>query len=282
MPANASGSSPAFTLAQRVALRFGRLPEVEAIALGGSRTSDASDTNSDIDLYVYHREPISLEVRREIASPAKRAEIGNDFWEPGDEWIDSETGISVDVMFRHVQWIEERLDGVLKHHWASVGYSTCFWYNVRNSDILFDRTGWFAALKKTAEQPYPSQLKRAVIAKNYPILRRNMSSYAHQIEIAIERKDFLSINHRTTALLASYFDILFALNEQPHPGEKRMVERASQLCEKLPGNFPRSVEDLLASLPGRNRQILDRVNALLDGLEVLLKSEGSYRNWSPV
>jgi hypothetical protein len=270
----APGSSSVLRLAQRVARCFGNLPQVEAVALGGSRTADASDTNSDTDLYVYYHEPISLEVRRQIASPAKRVEVGNDFWEPGDEWSDSQTGISVDVMFRHVRWIEARLDDVLKQHRASVGYSTCFWYNVLNSQILFDRAGWFAALKKTAEQTYPRELKRAVIAKNYPILRRNMSSYVHQIELAIARRDFFSIHHRTTALLASYFDILFALNEQPHPGEKRLVERASQLCGKLPGNFPQAVEELLASLPSRDRRILDKANVLLDGLETLLRREG--------
>lgn len=274
MTITVSDSSRALTLAKKVALRFGEVPQAEAVALGGSRTSDASDTSSDVDLYVYYREPISLEVRREMASPARRAEIGNEFWEPGDEWIDSETGISVDVMFRHVRWIEERLEGVLKQHAVSVGYSTCFWYNVLNSQILFDRRGWFAALKKTVEQPYPAELKRAVIAKNLPILRRNMSSYVHQIERAIARGDFFSIHHRTTALLASYFDILFAVNEQPHPGEKRLAERASQLCGKLPRNFPQAVDELLASLPGRNRQILETANALLDGLEALLRSEG--------
>lgn len=268
-----SASSSAHALARRVALRYSELSQVEAVALGGSRASDTADASSDIDLYVYYREPVSLEVRRQIAEPARRAEIGNGFWEPGDEWIDAETGVSVDVMFRHVEWIRERLDGVLNKHWASVGYSTCFWYNVLNSQILFDRQGWFLALQKTAQQPYPSELKSAVIAKNFPILRRNMSSYVRQIERAIARGDLISVNHRVTALLASYFDVLFAMNEQPHPGEKRLAEFATRLCPKLPGNFPRAMDELLALLRGGDRQIIDKANALLDGLESLLRSE---------
>jgi hypothetical protein len=268
-----SAPSTIHALAQRVALRHAELPQVEAVALGGSRASEAPDANSDIDLYVYYHEPISLEVRRQIAAPATGAEIGNDFWEPGDEWTDAETGVRVDVMFRHVEWIRERLDVVLNQHRASVGYSTCFWYNILNSQILFDRQGWFMALQRTAKRPYPRELKRAVIAKNFPILRRNMSSYVHQIELAIARGDLISVNHRVTALLASYFDILFAVNEQPHPGEKRLAQFATRLCPRLPGNFPRAMDEVLTTLPGGDRQIIDKTNALLDGLESLLRGE---------
>jgi len=269
---SASSNIPA--LARRVALRYAGLSQVEAVTLGGSCASDAADGSSDVDLYVYCHEAVSLEVRRQIAAPAMRAEIGNEFWEPGDEWIDAETGVSVDVMFRHVEWIRDRLDGAINKHWASVGYSTCFWYNVLNSQILFDRQGWFMGLQKTARRPYPRELKRAVISKNFPILRRNMSSYVHQIELAIARYDLIAVNHRVTALLASYFDILFAVNEQPHPGEKRLAEFATRLCPKLPGNFPRAVDELLASVPGRDRQIIDKANGLVDRLESLLRSEG--------
>ena len=267
-------SSAALRLAQRVTKRFAELPQVAAVALGGSQAASTADSESDIDLYVYCREAVGLEERRKVASVASIMEIGNEFWEPGDEWVDAETGISADVMFRDVKWIEERLNDVLKRHQASVGYSTCFWYNVRNSRPLFDRTGWFAELQKKANKPYPRELKRAIVAKNFPILRANLSSYLHQIQLAIARQDWISVQHRTTALLASYFDILFAVNEQPHPGEKRLVERAASLCKKLPAEFERSVTNLLESLPERNEQISHSVNRLVDGLETLLISEG--------
>jgi predicted nucleotidyltransferase len=265
-------SSPDSSLAREIADQFAALPAVEAVALAGSRASQVADSNSDIDLYVYCREPVGLEVRRQIAAQARRAEIGNEFWEPGDEWVDRDTGISVDVMFRDVQWIEERLDAVWRRHRASIGYSTCFWYNVRNSRALFDRAGWFAELQKKASQPYPPELKRAVITKNFPILRRNISSYVHQIELAIAREDLVSVHHRVTASLASYFDILFAVNEQLHPGEKRLIERASALCRMLPGNFPQAVEESLAAVTSGSRMLV-RVSKLVDGLEQLLRDE---------
>jgi hypothetical protein len=76
---------------------------------------------------------------------------------------------------------------------------------------LFDRTGWFEHLLSIAKQPCPNPLRTAIIAKNYPIISKNISSYFHQIELAVERQDWISINHRITALLASYFDIIFTV-----------------------------------------------------------------------
>ncbi|PPS45699.1 hypothetical protein [Chroococcidiopsis sp. TS-821] len=79
-------------------------------------------------------------------------------------------------------------------------------------------------------------LRRAIVAKNSPILRQHISAYMHQIESAISPSDFVSINHRIAALVASYFDIIFAVNYQPHPKEKRLVQFGKSLCKKLP-NF---------------------------------------------
>src|SRR5215469_9778770 len=175
--------SAALAAAERVAKAFDSLPQVEGVAMAGSRISEFADAESDVDLYVYMKEDIPLDERERIAGGSPHAEIGNTTWEPGDEWIDAATDTPVDVMFRHVRWIEEQLDRVLVRHQASVGYSTCFWYNIIQSKPLFDRNGWFARLQKRAAVSYPPELREAIIAKNYPLLRRNRSSYLHQIEL---------------------------------------------------------------------------------------------------
>jgi hypothetical protein len=261
------------TVALTVAEQFASLPQVEAVVISGSRTSEFADQRSDIDLYVYVTDDIPLDQRATIAAGSPRVEIGNATWEPGDEWIDADTGTSVDVMYRHRRWMEEQLDRVLVHHQASVGYSTCFWYNVLHSRALFDRSGWFAGLQQRASQPYPHELRQAILAKNYPLLRRNQSSYLHQIELAVERKDPVSVNHRVAALLASYFDALFALNELPHPGEKRLIQHSKASCSKLPNDMERQVAELLASVGKPDGATAAKVNALLDGLEELLLRE---------
>ena len=269
-----SVGGPARALASRIASHYSAIPTVEAVVISGSRTNSLGDNKSDIDFYIYSREPIALETRTVAAAGATRAEIGNEFWEPGDEWVDGVTGISADIMFRNTRWIEEQLDRVLRFHQASIGYTTCFWYNVLHSDPLFDRTGWFRALQERARAPYPPELQIAIIRKNYPILRRNMSSYIHQMELAIKRGDPVSLNHRVTALLASYFDIVFAVNRDPHPGEKRLLQFVPKLCAKVPADFSRGIEELLASLPAMDGSVMQKANAVMDGLDHLLAAEG--------
>lgn len=265
-------SCPALALAEGIAGRFAAIIEVEAVALAGSRTSPFADSQSDLDLYVYADAIVPTSLRAEIVRNARRAEIGNSFWEPGDEWIDADSGISIDVMFRTTRWIQDRLDSVLQRHEASVGYSTCFWYNVRNSRALFDRSGWFKELQEKASQPYPEALQRAIVAKNYPILRSNLSSYLRQIELAVQRHDPVSLNHRAAAMLASYFDIVFAVNAQPHPGEKRLIELARALCLNLPSGMAEQVTAFLSALP--NNRVTERANAILEGLDELLRRKG--------
>ena len=271
MSAENSKQSIAIAVAERIAREFASLPQVEAIAMAGSRASEFADAESDLDLYVYVTRDIPLDERTRIAAGSPRVEIGNTTWEPGDEWIDPATGTPVDVMFRHVRWIEEQLDRVLVRHEPSPGYSTCFWYNILHSQALFDRNGWFATFEKQAAVSYPPELRQAIIGKNHPLLRRNQSSYLHQIELAVKRNDLVGVNHRMAALLASYFDVLFAVNELPHPGEKRILQYAQASCRRLPSGMERQVRELVKN-PADD--VVKRTNALVDGLDELLVSEG--------
>ena len=248
---------------RELAHRFGEHPRVLAVALAGSRAARSSDDASDFDLYVYTVGELPLEFRRSLAGPG--AEIDNRFWEPGDEWMDSASHARIDVMYRAPAWIEDQLDRVLVRHEASIGYTTCFWSNILCSEALYDPRGWYACLQARARIPYPEPLRRAIIAKNYPLLRQNQSSYRTQISLALDRRDLVSIQHRVTALLASYFDIWFALAGEPHPGEKRLMAALPPVEAAL----------VCAVLEAGRDTLPHSIDALIDRLDWLLSSEAS-------
>ena len=268
---------PVPPLATAVAARFGQLPGVAAVVLGGSRAASVAGEGSDVDLYVYAEPKIPFAHRAVIAGGnAVRAELDQRFWEPGDVWIDAGTGLTVDVMYRSPAWIEGQLDRVLVRHEASVGYSTAIWHNVRTALPLVDRAGWFAALQACSSAPYPEPLRRAIVAKNHPLLRRSLLSFLHQIENALLRRDAVAVQHRLTALLASSFDILFALNRQTHPGEKRLVQHGVTLCRRRPPNLEGHLEALLtvATPAQQYRELIPLIHELIDDLDDLLSADG--------
>ena len=266
--------SKALKLAKEIATKYSKSDQVVAIALAGSQSTNNNDLFSDIDLYVYSNQELSLNFRKTVAfEGSKKIEVDNNFWESGDEWIDIKTGIKVDVMFRINSWIEEKLHRVLYNYEASTGYSTCFWYNVLHSIILVDKEGWFANLKNNVNVIYPLELKKAIIEKNFPILGKNNSCYVNQIELALNRKDAISVQHRITEFLASYFDIIFAINELPHPGEKRLLIHVEKACAKIPDEFFNLMNDLLGSISSNNEQIVTITKKVVDSLTILLRNE---------
>ena len=270
------------SVAQAIADLFAALPQVEAVALAGSQTTGQAEPGSDLDLYVYSREPVPVADRARLITPrAGRLELDNQFWEPGDEWIEAASGVAVDVMYRDPAFIEDQLDRLLVAHQASVGYTTAFWHNVLTSRPLFDRRGWFAAVQARARLPYPEPLRAAVVAKNWPILASTISSYRRQLEKAVGRGDLVSVNHRVAALLASYFDILFALNRLPHPGEKRLLAYAAEHCPLRPADMTEQVEALLRSAAVPDDALLTRVDTLVARLADLLRAEGLLLDESP-
>lgn len=260
----------ALSIATDIANLYAQCPVVEAVALAGSYTTGCNDSQSDIDLYVYAKTEIPLDVRKQVCVTRSRYyELDNRFWEPGDEWFDL-AGLKVDVMFRTISWIEERISDVLDRHIAATGYSTCFWHNIVTCRILFDRTAWLKDFQMKSKVRYPQELQDAIIAKNYPILRTTSSSYYHQISNALLRNDLISLNHRIAAFLASYFDIIFALNQQPHPGEKRLLALALSSLTMIPSSLAHDIDRLLMATPKDPTMILDSLRHLGDELDELL------------
>ncbi len=254
---------------------FSELPQVEAVALGGSRTSSVADAASDFDVYVVTTADVSLETRRGLVRQLGGASVdnvGHDYFGGGDEWLDAGTGAHFDVMYFGLEWLREQVESPLIHHQPRLGYSTAFAYTVSRSRILYDAGGRFTALQAESLEPYPDALRQAVVRYNHPMLRGVLSSYTAQLTKAASRHDLVSLNHRLAALLASYFDILFAVNRALHPGEKQLLRLAGEL-PSLPETFERDVTETLAAA-GDGVRLLPNLTRLLDALDVWLTREG--------
>lgn len=219
-------------------------PQAEALALGGSRSCGNEDDKSDYDLYVYGAQIVPDEVREKGLIPlCSEAEIGNRYFESEDNIV-LKDGTHVDIIYRRTEDFEHMMTRLLDDCKARNGYTTCFWHNIRTCRIIFDKNGRFTRLHEKARCPYPEELKNAIIKRNMALLTGTLPSYDEQIKKAYYRHDYVSVNHRVAAFLESYFDVIFAVNELPHPGEKRLVALCERDCEKLPANFKENLMQL--------------------------------------
>ena len=224
------------------------LPQVEAIALGGSRAGTCFDETSDYDIYLYCTAPVPEETRQEILSKyASYVEYGNHFWELEDNGT-LKNGIDFDLLFRNLDDFTAGVANVVEHFQAYNGYTTCMWHNLLTCKIIYDRDGRLAEAKKRFDVPYPPQLKENIIHQNLRLLHGNLPSYDGQILKAVKRQDEVSICHRTAAFMESYFDIIWALNEKTHPGEKRLISLCEENCKILPVNFQENIHNLYHNL----------------------------------
>ena len=215
-----------------IAGAFAGIAGVEAVAWGGSTAMQKADSLSDYDLYVYRRRAVPLAVRKTIiASRAAEYQLDNRFWELEDEWIEP-NGLRFNVIYRSCREAEDEVHRRLVQHIASLGYTTAYCFSLSQGKNLADPNSWLINLQRQTQGRYPLGLVQAILRKNRPVLGGGMQScYLKQINTAIVRQDPVSLNHRVTAWLASYFDILFAINGQFHPGEKRLLTFAGELAD---------------------------------------------------
>lgn len=228
------------------------ITQVEAIALGGSRACGRNDEKSDYDVYVYLIDSVEEDVRRNILSRyCKYMEIGNSFWELEDD-VTLSDGIDMDIIYRNMTDFENTISDVVDACISWNGYTTCMWHNLITSKIVYDKNGKLQKLQEKYNIPYPKKLKENIISNNMKLLNGMLPSFDMQIKKAETRGDLVSVNHRVAEFLASYFDIIFALNEMTHPGEKRMQGICSEECNILPNNFDANLYRLFDGLFRKN------------------------------
>ena len=158
-------------MVEEIIREFEALPEVEAIALGGSRVGNNYDEKSDFDVYIYVKSPISEKIRTDILSKyCERMENGNHFWEYEDNFT-LNNGIDIDVLYRNLDDFLVGITEVVEQYQAHNGYTTCMWHNLRTCKVIFDKEQRLEAAKIRFDIEYPKQLKTNIINHNMKLVR---------------------------------------------------------------------------------------------------------------
>ena len=243
---------------------------VWAIAIGGSGVNKTSDNLSDIDVYIFVENNIPVSKRENIIKKySSKYEVGGEYFGSGDEFLVDKLNQQLDVMYCNVKWFEDAVNNVWFKHYPSNGYTTAFLFTLNNFQIIYDKDNWLKTLQDSIQSEYPEALKQNIIKRNLMLLKdKPFASYYEQIEKAINRNDVVSINHRLSAFMASYFDIIFAVNELLHPGEKRLVKYAKNNCNILPDNFEENINKLLIQ---PNSETLHILNDIVENIRAVIK-----------
>lgn len=257
-------------MVEQLFAELSELSEVDAIALGGSRAADHYDEKSDYDVYLYCTGGVSEEIRTRILSKyCSRMEIGNHFWEYEDNCTLND-GVDIDILYRDLDAFLDDVASIVERYQARNGYTTCMWHNLIACKVIYDRNGRLQASKKRFDVPYPEQLKRNIIDRNMKLLHRAMPAYETQIAKAVARNDIVSINHRTAAFMESYFDVIFAVNELTHPGEKRLVQLCKEKCRILPADFEENLNKLFDDLFAQKTAVAEDLSRIIEQLEKII------------
>ena len=252
---------------QNIIDEYKKFDETVSIGIGGSSASKYSDNESDIDIYIFIEKDIDIKKRNKLVKKySTKYETGCEYFGSGDEFLVDKLNKQLDIMYFNKDWFEDIFNSVWIKHTPSNGYTTCFLYTLSVLDIVYDKNNWLNNLKNALHTQYPKELEENIIKRNLALLKdKPFASYYEQINKAVKRNDLNSVNHRVSAFLASYFDIIFAKNKLLHPGEKRLVQYAIQNCKILPDDFEKNINNLILS------NITQKIKTLDDMIEKLRK-----------
>lgn len=235
-------------MVQDIFNEYARFPQVRAMAIGGSRAVKRNDEFSDYDVYVYSTEPVPAEQRRVVLEKyCDNMALDHCYREHEDVCI-MEDGIELNIIYCNLEEFLADVDRVVAKHNVLDGCTTGMWHNLMTGRIAYDKGGLLAAAKEKYRVPYPQELKNNIISHHMNLIKYGIPSFMSQIEKAMKRGDMVNINQSVSRFLASYFDILFALNEKLHPGEKRLVQVCIEECGILPARFELHIRLLLNSM----------------------------------
>lgn len=258
-------------LLHRLIAEFLELENIVGITMSGSKVSNQNDDLSDINLDFYVTEPIPLEKRRPILLKfSTGVELNDSCYQTSDCFILDDFPIKITLSYITLKTLQSELTSVLGEAKAKIGYSTCLIHHFLTSTILIDPHHQLNELQQTYQGQYPDLLKQHIIDLNLPLLKLTPSSYYHQLEQALIRQDWIAILAQVNKFLISYFDILFAINNCYHPGEKRLIQQVKEQCLKYPPELEEKIKQLMSLAASGSEELLILMDNMIEELQGLL------------
>lgn len=254
------------TTIQRVIEPLGGMQGVVAVSLGGSTQSGLFDDESDLDLHVYWRAPLadnpSRAVRLEQVADAGSITVGITSW--GLEDALRINGRTIELIYIELDDLQAQIDQAYGTGLNGEGYTTAQLYSVAQGCVVYDPAGVVSDMQDRLRAEYPAPTRKLLLRHNPGLLL----IYLKQLQLAQRRGDLLSVQHRRYTVQMVYFNLLFALNSQYHPGEKRLLIHGER-CALRPSNLVARWNDV-ACLAADDSKLADMFTALIDDLLALM------------
>lgn len=251
------------------------LPEVMALALGGSHARGLATPESDLDVGIYYRRerPLDVYALQAVASRLAPGQEGalTPLWEWGP-WANGGAWLRiaeqpVDWIYREVEQIEEvlaeTLAGRISLHYGQqppAGFhSHTLLAELSVCLPLWDPEGRLAALAERVDS-YPPALAETVIA---PGLRQ--ADFALMFARAGAERGDVAYTVRCLSRIATYLDqVLFALNEAWFVNDKTAALEIARFT-RAPAGYGAELAAVLGA-PGQDAGSLTQSVARMDAL----------------
>jgi hypothetical protein len=93
-------------------------------------------------------------------------------------------------------------------------------------------------------------------------------------EIPLSVRASIAAAASTTGWLHCWQATSISCLRMPHPGEKRLVEIASEKCAKVPAAMSKQVREPIQTVSQADQAVIERASILIGGLDDLLSAEG--------
>ena len=251
-------------------VRVASLRGYVAMSLGGSTQAGFADQDSDLDIHVLWEPP--------LAEPEERAALIRTFADPGSVRVDVRSwgledhftieGTGVELIYVHLGDMLAHTERAYHEGLTEESFTTALLYNFATGRRLYDPNGVLTRLQERLNRDFPEATRSYLLRHHSPL----MAYYWRLMQNARLRGDLLFAQSMGVGLHTLFFNLLFTLNREYHPGGKRLLLH-SRVCALRPVDSE-ARWDQIARLPVDDPRLDEMVAALVAELIDLIRQHG--------